>query len=646
MARQARAQHQVGGAARYPAIGVVAILAGQLQRGGTEHQIHVLADPAGGLELDAAGFHVHAGVVELAVVVVAGTGGQVVLLGLEHRQRGQQSLVQPVGLHADLVVGALGRVEIALVLVGLALRLVDVRIADIAQHMRVEIEGEAGVGAGVAFGLVEHHAVVHAIAMVLRVVRAHDGLQAVGQRQPGGAEGALQALVQGAVERSAAPLRLGDDVAAPRKTGHLDVTEQIAVIDRVGVLVAAGLALGPADAEHHFLIAPAHLEMAVGGQRAQVRGHLVLAAPRIAVQAQVGARFQPGAGVVGGVEQLVVVLHLAIVVGRLQLPVRAQLVGVFGERVLLGGVPVGPVLGGGGAAIPLGLRAVAVHEGQRAPHVAVGLALLPGIAEGERAVLTDLAIDDAVQEITLVLLGAQPGVSLFMRGDNAPCPAAIGGERRRVIGFGAHRGPGTVAQSERALALVGGALAHVVDGAGGIAHAGQQAIGAADDFQLLVAERVHGTGDDAPVVGQADAIDLRVGDVEAARGEGGPVGFPLVHLDAGGQAQRFIEAVGAELAHLGGVHDADGLRRVLDVQVQVGGAVAHAVGALRDHQHGVQIGGGVAGDRRDGGGFLGRSQGGRRQRGQGQANRRAEAVGGGRGTETEERGRRGGTHGG
>ena len=371
--------------------------------------------------------------------------------------------------------------------------------------------------------------------------------------------------------------------------------------------------------------------MAVGGQRAQVRGHLVLAAPRIAVQTQAGARFQPGAGVVGGVEQLVVVLHLAIVVGRLQLPVRAQLVGVFGERVLLGGVPVGPVLGGGGAAIPLGLRAVAVHEGQRAPHVAVGLALLPGIAEGERAVVADLAIDDAVQEITLVLLGAQPGVSLFMRGDNAPCPAAIGGERRRVIGFGAHRGPGTVAQSERALALVGGALAHIVDGAGGIAHAGQQAIGAADHFQLLVAERVHGTGDDAPVVGQADAIDLRVGDVEAARGEGGPVGFPLIHLDAGGQAQRFIEAVGAEFAHLGGVHDADGLRRVLDVQVQVGGAVAHAVGALRDHQHGVQIGGGVAGDRRDGGGFLGRSQGGRRQRGQGQANRRAEAVGGGRG---------------
>lgn len=116
-------------------------------------------------------------------------------------------------------------------------------------------------------------------------------------------------------------------------------------------------------------------------------------------------------------------------------------------------------------------------------------------------------------------------------------------------------------------------------------HAGQQPVGAADDFDLFVAEGIHGAGDDAPVIGQADAVDLRVGDVKAARGERGAVGLPLVDDDAGAQAQRFVEIAGAEIAHLLGGHDADGLRRFLDVQIQPGRPAAHPVLALLDNRH-------------------------------------------------------------
>ena len=83
----------------------------------------------------------------------------------------------------------------------------------------------------------------------------------------------------------------------------------------------------------------------------------------------------------------------------------------------------------------------------------------------------------------------------------------------------------------------------------------------------------------------ADAVDLRVGDVKAARGERGAVGLPLVDDDAGAQAQRFVEIAGAEIAHLLGGHDADGLRRFLDVQIQPGRPAAHPVLALLDNRH-------------------------------------------------------------
>lgn len=251
---------------------------------------------------------------------------------------------------------------------------------------------------------------------------------------------------------------------------------------------------------------------------------------------------------------------------------------------------MGPVLRGGGAAVPLVLGAVGIHEGQRAPHVAGGVGLLVRRAQRQQAVVADLPVDHAVQEGALALKAAQVRAALLARGHQAAGPAAVVGEGPRVVGLDARRAPGAVAQAQRALRLVGRALAHEVERARRVAHTGQQPVGAADDFDLLVAEGIHRAGDDAPVVGQAHAVDLGVGDVEAARGVGGAVGFPLIHGDAGAHAQRVVEVADSEVAHLLGGHDADGLRRFLDVQVQPGRAAAHPVLAHGDDLHFFQRG--------------------------------------------------------
>jgi hypothetical protein len=65
----------------------------------------------------------------------------------------------------------------------------------------------------------------------------------------------------------------------------------------------------------------------------------------------------------------------------------------------------------------------------------------------------------------------------------------------------------------------------------------------------------------------------------------GDVGRNLLDLDAGGQFERVVEAIGAELFHLFLAHHADRLRGFLDLKVQVGRTRADAVGALGNHQH-------------------------------------------------------------
>ncbi len=93
---------------------------------------------------DAAGdFQLHALRREVRTHVVVSAGRRVEarkdaepgLLRLEQRERRQQPLVEPVRLRADLVVFALGRIEIALVDVVVVLRLIQVGIARVGEQI-------------------------------------------------------------------------------------------------------------------------------------------------------------------------------------------------------------------------------------------------------------------------------------------------------------------------------------------------------------------------------------------------------------------------------------------------------------------------------------------------------------------------------
>jgi len=348
----------------------------------------------------------------------------------------------------------------------------------------------------------------------------------------------------------------------------------------------------------------------VEGARARhARHHLVLAAEQVEPAVDVGVDDVVVGDVVAGVgplvhvlqravdvEQLGVAVGVVVVVGELGFPARAQVVRVFDERGAGLGVPVGPVLRRGGRDVERGLRAVVVREHEAAPHrVLLAMVLVRG-AQGQHPVFADLAVHHAVEVGVVVVQRAQVGVAVLVRGHDARGPRAVGGQHLVDVDRGAVVVPRAAAQVDLAAVLVGRALAHVVDRARRVAHAGQQAVGAADQLDLVEEEGVLLADDRAPVVGHAQAVQLRELDVEAARVERGAVGLVLLDVDAGAHAQGLVAAGRAEVLHVLGVDGADRLRRVLDRDLQAGGALGDAVLALgRDDDRLRVDGGGGAG---------------------------------------------------
>ena len=72
-----------------------------------------------------------------------------------------------------------------------------------------------------------------------------------------------------------------------------------------------------------------------------------------------------------------------------------------------------------------------------------------------------------------------------MRDDQSASPPAIPGQHLVVVHGQALEPIGTTGQLELTAILVGGSLPDVVDGAGGVANAGEQAVGAPNQFNLL-----------------------------------------------------------------------------------------------------------------------------------------------------------------
>src|SRR5690606_33065650 len=122
---------------------------------------------------------------------------------------------------------------------------------------------------------------------------------------------------------------------------------------------------------------------------------------------------------------------------------------------------------------------------------------------------------------------------------------------------------------------VAGALAHVVHGAGGIADAGDQAVRTAQHFHLLVEGGVERTHQSA-AEGNADAIDMEAGDVEAARIERRAVSLGGVDVHASSHVEHATDVHETEVRQGLRVEDGQGLRRIKGVEVKPRGSPAFA----------------------------------------------------------------------
>lgn len=243
-------------------------------------------------------------------------------------------------------------------------------------------------------------------------------------------------------------------------------------------------------------------------------------------------------------------VELAVGAGRLQVPVARQGVLRLQEGGLVEDVPVGPVGRGRGRARIADRRAVRILQRQRAPQHPVGLAFVPREAAGQGQVGGHVPGEDAVGQGPLGGVIVEVGVGLLAGQDDAPAHRARGVQRPREIRLQPLQVPGADLGGEIALELGGRPLAHVVDGRRRIADAGHQRVGAAHHLDAVEHRGVHLAELDVPDQRQADAVQLEVGDVEAAGVVLGAVGLDLLDVDARRLGQQVLHLGQAEVADL------------------------------------------------------------------------------------------------
>src|SRR5690606_13719815 len=165
-------------------------------------------------------------------------------------------------------------------------------------------------------------------------------------------------------------------------------------------------------------------------------------------------------------------------------PVVTQLLLEFHKGLILHRVGIGPVRRGAGGNVVVGARTVGVEQRQGAPQHAVGGALVVAVTDGEQGTAREVHLDDAVKQLGAVLVAIQVGIGVLRRHHQA---AANGGRQRAGdVAIEAHTVPFVEGGAAGDLQLVGGPLAHIVDGGGGIGEAGDQSRGALHHLDLFV----------------------------------------------------------------------------------------------------------------------------------------------------------------
>lgn len=200
-----------------------------------------------------------------------------------------------------------------------------------------------------------------------------------------------------------------------------------------------------------------------------------------------------------------------------------------------------------------------------------------------------------MEHVLLTRVAVEVGVLVFVGIHHAAADVASIGQRTGYVGIDTPLIPGAGRQIDACLRCQRGPFAHEIDRRRGVAGAGHQAVGAANHLHSFVHGGVQITLDVAVDEGHGVAVVLEVGDVEAASGVVGAVGFDFLHLHARHRLERIVDAGELEVAQLGAAQGGNRLRRLPRGQVELGrstaghGLVAVDLGRCTVADHGLSI---------------------------------------------------------
>ncbi len=492
---------------------------------------------------------------------ITGEFGQAVLIRLEDGSRRVEAAVEPFRLQAGFIAFARGGVEAMEGNVAFRLRIEDIGIAAVDRDIGVDVVDGADIGADLVFRAVFFDTVGGADRFQIDRVEADNALKLIGKVQ-----------VDSTIDARRVRLDLFSQIRV--RIGRLGRWRDDAVQDRrVGKQVGELLPLIAGrmrriDAQHDLVLAAEQADIA-GGDDVE---HVLLDQRRvdaaIGVDAQAGHRIRRARWI----EQLgVFVIRLARI-DALDRPAIVESIAEFAEGLVVVRVPVGPRRAGIGRDVVIDRRAVGIDQRQGAPGIAVGQVVLLRIAAGGLQLRRDIPRQDAVIDVPVdaviveVRIGARAGI------DEAAFDRAVLVERAGNVRGQARIVPRTIAGIDIALDGLGRTLADIVDRRRRITGAGQHAGGAADGFDAVEQGRVERADLQAPIERLADAIDLEVDDVEAARIVIGAVGFIGLDIDAGDGRQHLVGVGQGELLDLRRRNHRHRLRRLAQRQIEAGSA--------------------------------------------------------------------------
>ena len=320
-------------------------------------------------------------------------------------------------------------------------------------------------------------------------------------------------------------------------------------------------------------------------------------AGNVGVQRRLAQLVEIGAGVG---DQLGIPVHLAVIdVEQLGIliaraaqdrdlagPAAAEIVGDVAEQVAVERVPLRPGLRRIGRARVSGGGAVGIGEGQGAPAHAARVAFLPRVADCRDGIRAKIGGGDAVQRQARGVVVVEVGIAVLIGADEAGADRTVLGQRGVDVHIAAHLVVGAVAEAGVAAEVLGRALADEVDGGGRVAGLRQQAGGTAHDIDALEDRGVDLAVLQAVAERLADAVELEVDDVEAARVVISAVGLGAVDVHAGGAAQQGVHGVEAEVLDLGAGDDRNRLRSFTQREIEAGGAALRTDDIVLRHRTG------------------------------------------------------------